>query len=89
MALKLEIFDGFRTYAFKDGEKNVEGAKQEAYLHVPGARYPQRLDISLPKGQPPLLAGNYVLGPTSYVVKDGALVVKPKAGDLKPMKAGA
>lgn len=81
--MKIEIFDGFRTYAFKgEGGRDVEGAKQEAWLHVPGQRFPVRCDISLQKGVPPLRPGVYMLGPSSYAVKDGACIVKPKAADL-------
>lgn len=85
--LKISIFEGFRTYNFQgEGNKQVEGAKQEAWLHVPGQRFPVRCDISLQKGVPPLRPGDYMLGPTSYAVKDGALVVKPKAADLQALE---
>lgn len=81
--LKIEIFDGFRTYAFKGESGNdVEGSKQEAWLHVPGQRFPIRCDVGLKKGMPPLRVGAYALGPSSYAVRDGALIVKPKAADL-------
>ena len=81
--MKIEIFDGFRTYAFKgEGGRDVEGSKQEAWLHVPGQRFPVRCDIGLQKGVPPLRPGVYTLGASSYSVKDGACIVKPKAADL-------
>lgn len=81
--LKISIFEGFRTFNFTgEGGKAVEGAKQEAWLHVPGQRFPVRCDVGLQKGVPPLRPGEYMLGATSYAVKDGALIVKPKAADL-------
>lgn len=87
MTLKVQVFEGFRTYAFK-GEKgtDVEGAKQEAYVHVPGQRFPVRMDVSLPKGAPPIRPGEYAAGPGCYSVKDGVVIVRLKAAELLPLE---
>lgn len=88
--MKIQVFEGFRTFAFKgEGGADVEGAKQEAYIEVPGARFPVRLDVSLRKGEHPLRPGVYVLGAGCYSVKDGLVLVKPKAAELTPYEPKA
>lgn len=87
--MKIQVFDGFKTYAFT-GESGgaIEGAKQEAYVEVPGARFPVRCDVSLKKGEHPLRPGVYVLGPGCYTVEEGRrVIVKPKAAELTPFEA--
>lgn len=86
MSLRVQVFETVRQYSFPgEGGKTVEGAKQEAYLHVPGARFPVKMDVSLQKGVPPLRVGDYVTGPGCFAVREGKCVITLKSGDLLPV----
>ena len=62
--------------------------KQEAWLHVPGQKYPQRFEIMLPDELPNgYQPGLYTLAPDAlWINRRGNLVVTPR---LAPMAAPA
>lgn len=85
MSLKVEVFENVRQYSFAgEGGKQVSGGKQEAYVHIPGARFPVRNDVSLAQGVPPLRPGIYMTGADCFAVRDGKIVVTLKSGALMP-----
>lgn len=41
---------------------------QEAYAHIPGRAYPERIELLAPKGGSPYPKGRYSFGPESFYV---------------------
>lgn len=80
--LKIEVTGNNRQITTKQGATFMA---QEAYAHIPGQKYPSRIEVLPPKGQQPYAAGVYTFGPDSFYV-DGynklALGLK-----LQPLKA--
>lgn len=64
--------------------------EQEAYVHKPGQAYPDKIRLTLDKGQQPYQPGNYDLHPESfYTDRFGALAVRPvlfpRPAETKPV----
>ena len=80
--IKIEVTGNNRNVTTKTG---VQFVAQEAYAHIPGQKYPSRIELLPPKGQQPYPAGAYTFGPDSFYV-DGynklSLGLK-----LQPLKA--
>ena len=88
--LKIEITENtFRTI---NGTSKRTGQpfsinKQDAYLWLPGQKYPTPFQINLEQNQPAYQPGEYQVSPDSfYVDRYGSLAVNPK---LVPLQARA
>jgi len=62
---KIEVTGNNRSIQTKGGQSFVS---QEAYAHIPGRQYPERIELLPPKGQQPYAAGAYTFGPDSFYV---------------------
>ena len=56
------------TYKSKKSGELVPYRDQEAYIHLPGAKYPQQARIRLRPQQAPYVEGSYILSPKSFSV---------------------
>lgn len=79
--LKIEVSRGYTKEV--TGTKGDNAGKQfkipmvEAYAHLPGEKYPVKIDYSLQKGENAPNPGLYILGPESfYVDQYGALALR-------------
>lgn len=93
MSIKIEVAGSYIKSV--TGSKGENAGKQfqipmvEAYAHLPGERYPIKVDYSLGKGDAAPVAGTYMLGPKSfYVDQYGALQLR-RTLDLMPMGASS
>jgi hypothetical protein len=73
--LKIEVTG---TNTTKKSAKGNDYVVQEAYIQLPTHKYPVKIEVFAPKGQPPYAAGEYTLAPESFLVGDyGRIEVKP------------
>lgn len=81
--IKIEVTNNERVVHFGPN-KEKSFLVQEAYAHLPGAKYPARVEVSPPKGGAKYAPGVYTFGPDSfYVDQYGKLAL-----GLKLVKAG-
>lgn len=83
--IKIEVTAEQKSIGYTDkktGERK-SFVKQTAWAHVPGDKYPTKIEVSPPKGEAPYAEGVYLLAPESIcVVTDengnARLGVRPK-----------
>jgi hypothetical protein len=87
--LKIEVTPEVRTvtWAAKPGRDAGSMQVQVAYAHVPGQKYPQRIEVMPKRGDPVYPPGDYTFDSSSfYVDQHGKLAFGLK---LVLMQAGA
>lgn len=67
---KLEVTSNVQAGSYKSKKSGelVQYRDQEAYIHLPGAKYPQGMRIRLKPQQAAFAEGVYVLSPKSFSV---------------------
>lgn len=78
--VKIEVTEESRQVRWTDKKSGEQKSMvvQTAWAHIPGDKYPTKIEVMPPKNEPPYTAGVYVLAPESIVVSEGKLVVRPK-----------
>lgn len=79
---KIEVTGVNRNVTTKSGQTFVS---QEAFAHIPGKKYPERIELLPPKGAQPYAPGAYTFGPESFYV--GQFSKLELALKLQPLKA--
>lgn len=78
--LKIEVTEELRVIKFRDkktGEPRSFSV-QVAYAHIPGEKYPSKIEVEPPKGEAAYAPGMYQLAPESIYVRDGRLAISPR-----------
>jgi len=78
---KIEVTGTNRSIKTKSGQEFVS---QEAFAHIPGGKYPQRIEVLPPKGQQVYAPGLYSFDADSFYV--GQFNKLELALKLKPLK---
>lgn len=76
--IKIEVTDEVREIKWTKNGERKQMLAQVCYAHIPGDKYPTKIEVLPAKGEPPYAAGVYVLAPESITVQDGRLTVRPK-----------
>lgn len=83
--IKIEVTADVRTIKFADKKTGEQRAMfvQTAWAHVPGDKYPSKIEVIAPKGEAAYAEGVYVLAPESIVVTSdengrSRLTIRPK-----------
>lgn len=82
---RIEITGNNRTVNYTDKKNHAASfTVQEAYAHLPGAKYPARIEVMPPKGGAPYIPGDYGFDATSiYVDQHNKLSLSLKLHPLK------
>lgn len=78
--MKIEVTEEVREVKWTDKKTGERRSMvvQTAWAHVPGDKYPSKIEVMPPKDQGPYAAGAYVMAPESVVVVDGKLAIRLK-----------
>jgi hypothetical protein len=84
MSLKVEVTGNNQA---KKSAKGNDYVVQEAYIVLPSQKYPVKIEVLPPKGQPPYAPGDYTMSDESFSVGlYGKIEVRPH---LVPMLKAA
>lgn len=78
--MKIEVTEETRDVRWTDKKTGERRSMvvQTAWAHVPGDKYPSKIEVTPPRDSPPYAAGLYVMAPESVVVVDGKLAIRLK-----------
>lgn len=66
--MKIEVTEEVRQVKWEKGGKKESMTVQVAWAHVPGDKYPTKIEVVPPRGEAAYAAGNYVLAPESVCI---------------------
>jgi hypothetical protein len=71
-------------------QKQYQIREQNAYVHIPGQKYPQPIKLVLADDQQPYAPGSYTLAPESFFVgRFGDLQCRPRLAPVVARTQGA
>lgn len=89
--MKIEVTGENRTVPYVDKKTGEQRSfvVQTAYVHIPGDKYPAKIELSPKRGESAYAPGEYVLASSSFYVDNGKLKLSPVLAVPKPGSARA